>query len=55
MLVLLNDMTDFRPWIYFKSILALNWTLSISNGMERILCNPVYATPHMTKTKQDFS
>ena len=29
-------MVDFRPWIYFKSILALNWTPSISNEMERI-------------------
>ena len=33
---LLNDVANFRPLIYFKSISALNWTLSFSNEMERI-------------------
>ena len=34
--MLLNDVVDFRSWIYFKSISAFKWTFSISNEMERI-------------------
>ena len=43
--MILNDVADFRSWIYFKSISALNWILSISktNGEDS---DPSFSVEH---------